>query len=135
MDYNGGSVVAMVGKECVAIACDLRLGNQALGVANDFEKVRVCIRPITVYMSVECRQVDQRDGLGGRMKVSCLLIWKTHQIFPITDRMYLGLPGLATDVYTLCVHLLSSPLPLRHPPSTISSHTLLNLHIHIYHIT
>jgi 20S proteasome alpha/beta subunit len=61
MDYNGGSVVAMVGKECVAIACDLRLGNQALIVASDFEKVCMCIRPITVYMLVECRQVDQRD--------------------------------------------------------------------------
>jgi len=57
---NGGSVVAMVGKNCVAIASDLRLGNQALTVATTFEK-----------------------------------------IFPITDRIYLGLPGLATDVVTL----------------------------------
>jgi hypothetical protein len=40
MELNGGSVVAMVGKECVAIACDLRLGNQALTVACNFEKVR-----------------------------------------------------------------------------------------------
>jgi hypothetical protein len=40
MDYNGGSVVAMVGKDCVAIASDLRLGNQALGVASNFQKVR-----------------------------------------------------------------------------------------------
>lgn len=40
MEYNGGSVVAMVGKNCVAIACDLRLGNQALTVATNFEKVR-----------------------------------------------------------------------------------------------
>jgi len=30
----------MVGKGCVAIACDLRLGNQALTVACNFEKVR-----------------------------------------------------------------------------------------------
>lgn len=29
----------MVGKGCVAIACDLRLGNQALTVACNFEKV------------------------------------------------------------------------------------------------
>ncbi|ODQ77667.1 hypothetical protein BABINDRAFT_163381 [Babjeviella inositovora NRRL Y-12698] len=36
---NGGSAVAMVGKDCVAIACDLRLGNQSLGLANNFEKV------------------------------------------------------------------------------------------------
>lgn len=30
----------MVGKDCVAIASDLRLGNQALLVASNFEKVR-----------------------------------------------------------------------------------------------
>jgi hypothetical protein len=40
MDYNGGSVVAMVGKDCVAIASDLRLGNQALGISSNFQKVR-----------------------------------------------------------------------------------------------
>jgi hypothetical protein len=39
MDYNGGSVIAMVGKDCVAIASDLRLGNQALGVSSNFQKV------------------------------------------------------------------------------------------------
>ena len=39
MEYNGGSVIAMVGKNCVAIASDLRLGNQALTVATNFEKV------------------------------------------------------------------------------------------------
>ncbi|KIY63673.1 20S proteasome subunit beta 3 [Cylindrobasidium torrendii FP15055 ss-10] len=60
MEYNGGSVIAMVGKECVAIACDLRLGNQALGISSKFEK-----------------------------------------IFPVTDKLYVGLPGLATDVTTL----------------------------------
>ncbi|KAF9652488.1 N-terminal nucleophile aminohydrolase [Thelephora ganbajun] len=60
MEYNGGSVVAMVGKGCVAIASDLRLGNQALGISSNFQK-----------------------------------------IFPITDHIYLGLPGLATDVTTL----------------------------------
>jgi len=60
MEYNGGSVIAMVGKDCVAIASDLRLGNQALGISSNFEK-----------------------------------------IFPMTDRVYLGLPGLATDVTTL----------------------------------
>lgn len=39
MDQNGGSVIAMVGKDCVAIASDLRLGNQALGIASDFQRV------------------------------------------------------------------------------------------------
>lgn len=41
MELNGGSVVAMVGKDCVAIASDLRLGNQALGISSNFQKVRV----------------------------------------------------------------------------------------------
>ena len=39
MEYNGGSVIAMVGKDCVAIASDLRLGNQALGISSNFQKV------------------------------------------------------------------------------------------------
>jgi len=60
MEYNGGSVIAMKGKNCVAIACDLRLGNQALTIATNFEKM-----------------------------------------FPVTNRIFVGLPGLATDVATL----------------------------------
>jgi hypothetical protein len=39
MEMNGGSVVAMVGKDCVAIASDLRLGSGAVGLASNFEKV------------------------------------------------------------------------------------------------
>lgn len=39
MQYNGGSVIAMVGKDCVAIAGDLRLGNQAMGISSNFDKV------------------------------------------------------------------------------------------------
>ncbi|EKM53269.1 uncharacterized protein PHACADRAFT_259498 [Phanerochaete carnosa HHB-10118-sp] len=60
MQHNGGSVIAMVGKDCVAIASDLRLGVQSLSITSDFEK-----------------------------------------IFPVTDRLFVGLPGLATDVTTL----------------------------------
>ncbi len=48
MEYNGGSVIAMVGKDCVAIACDLRLGNQALGISSKFEKVR-CSHPPSLH--------------------------------------------------------------------------------------
>lgn len=36
---NGGIVVAMAGKDCVAIASDLRLGSQSLAVSNKFEKI------------------------------------------------------------------------------------------------
>jgi len=37
--YNGGSVVAMKGKNCVAVATDLRFGVQAQTITTDFERV------------------------------------------------------------------------------------------------
>ena len=60
MEYNGSAVVAMVGKDCVAIAADRRLGVQAQTVSMDFQK-----------------------------------------IFRMNDTLYVGLPGLATDVQTV----------------------------------
>lgn len=60
MEYNGGAVVAMVGKNCVAIGTDKRLGAQALTVSNQFPKA-----------------------------------------FPVTEKVYIGLAGLATDVQTM----------------------------------
>lgn len=77
MQYNGGSVVAMVGKDCVAIASDLRLGTQALGLSSNFQRVRVWYSlPIHLPLTL-------------------------IQVFPVTDRLYVGLPGLGTDVTTL----------------------------------
>lgn len=78
MQYNGGSVVAMVGKNCVAIASDLRLGNQALTIATNFEKVHTLV--------LLCLSAD---------------LVTSFQVFPVTDRIYLGMAGLATDVLTL----------------------------------
>ena len=60
-EYNGAALVAMSGKNCVAIASDLRLGVRGQTVAMNFQKV-----------------------------------------FPMGDKLYLGLAGLATDVQTLC---------------------------------
>ena len=39
MSYNGGAAIAMKGKDCVAIASDLRFGIQGQTVGMDFEKV------------------------------------------------------------------------------------------------
>lgn len=39
LEYNGAAIVAMVGKDCVGIASDSRLGIQAMTVACDFQKV------------------------------------------------------------------------------------------------
>ena len=56
MEANGGSVVAMIGKDCVAIASDLRLGNQAIGVAHNFDKVSFWVLDIP-------KNVDQAEKL------------------------------------------------------------------------
>lgn len=60
MQYNGGAIIAMAGKDCVGICSDLRLGAQAQTVAMNFEKV-----------------------------------------FSITDKLYVGLAGLASDVLSV----------------------------------
>ena len=60
MEYNGAAIVAMVGKGCVAIAADRRLGVQAQTVSTTFQKV-----------------------------------------FQLNDTLFVGLPGLATDVDTV----------------------------------
>lgn len=51
MELNGGSTVAMRGKDCVAIACDLRLGNQALTIATNFEKVRALAESVHSFFA------------------------------------------------------------------------------------
>ena len=39
LEYNGGAMIAMVGKDCVGIASDTRLGVQQQTVACDFQKL------------------------------------------------------------------------------------------------
>ena len=75
----------MLGDKCVAIACDLRLGSQALTINCDFEKVR---QGWCSYLFV------QADAIVG-----------SYQVFEITPRTYAGFPGLATDTLTVSVNL------------------------------
>jgi 20S proteasome subunit beta 3 len=60
LQYNGGAVIAMGGKNCVGICSDSRLGIQAQTVATNFQK-----------------------------------------IFPINNKLFVGLTGLATDVMSI----------------------------------
>ncbi|GIY46318.1 proteasome subunit beta type-3 [Caerostris extrusa] len=64
LEYNGGIIIAMKGKECVAIAADRRLGVRAQTVAMDFQK-----------------------------------------IYEMGPRLYIGLPGLATDTASVAQKL------------------------------
>jgi len=76
----------MVGKGCVAIACDLRLGNQALTVACNFEKVR----PHSLLLARRPPHLPLTPASLSR-----------SQVFAATDRTYFGLPGLASDTITV----------------------------------
>ena len=51
MEYNGGAVVAMKGKRCVAIASDKRFGQQAMTVSMNFPKVFPVSSKIRVGLS------------------------------------------------------------------------------------
>ena len=39
MQYNGSGIIAMTGKNCVAIASDMRFGIQQQTLADNFHKV------------------------------------------------------------------------------------------------
>ena len=62
MDHNGGSVIAMVGKDCVAIASDLRLGAGAMTIAMNFEKVSPCLSLLLDFLrrrvDISCHRQD-----------------------------------------------------------------------------
>ncbi|KAL4840741.1 hypothetical protein H8958_008533 [Nasalis larvatus] len=64
MSYNGGAIMAMKQKNCVAIVEDRHFGIQAQMVTTDFQ-----------------------------------------EIFPMGDRLYIGLAGLVTDVQTVAQYL------------------------------
>lgn len=49
MDYNGGALIGMKGKDCVAIATDKRFGIQAQTVSLDFTVCLFILIPIYAY--------------------------------------------------------------------------------------
>ena len=76
LSYNGGAVLAMTGDHCVAICSDLRFGRELQTIATDFTKVII--------------------PLLSKSVVTCLL-----QVFEMNPHLWVGLPGLATDIQTV----------------------------------
>ena len=90
--------MAMI-ENCVAIVSDLHLGNQTLTIATNFEK---CVNPPVVVD----RRGSTATGYGSRWRPAPLPLPSScgnahHQIFPVTERVFLGMAGLATDIQTL----------------------------------
>jgi 20S proteasome subunit beta 3 len=79
---DGGACVAMVGKDCVAIACDLRLGLQALTVSNNFPKI---FNYGDVYLGLTGLATDvQTVSELFRYKVNMYRLREERQISPQT---------------------------------------------------
>jgi hypothetical protein len=100
----------------------------SLGVARDFENVRwlcvhclcVCVRVLDEWLLPQWSAARELMKMRGNGVGNTMLTVNRSQIFLITDVVHRGLPGLATDVCTLHVHLLSSP-----PCTILSSYPLL----------
>jgi len=56
MNYNGSAMIAMAGKDCVAIAADRRLGQNLTTIATDFTKL-FCMQP-KVYVGLSGLATD-----------------------------------------------------------------------------
>jgi 20S proteasome subunit beta 3 len=56
MDHNGSAIIAMAGKDCVAIAADRRLGQRLTTIATDFTKI-FCMQP-KVYVGLSGLATD-----------------------------------------------------------------------------
>ena len=76
LSYNGGAVLAMSGDNCVAIASDLRFGRELQTISTDFTKVNSIIFYILLNIFF-------------------------LQVFEMNPHLWVGLPGLATDILTV----------------------------------
>lgn len=56
MEYNGSGIVAMTGKNCVAIASDMRFGIQQTTLAEDFHRVFYIYIYISISIFIHIKQ-------------------------------------------------------------------------------
>lgn len=90
-EINGGSAVAMIGKDCIAIASDLRLGLQSVSISGDFEKV---FRYGSVFVAL--------TGLATDVQTVSTEFRKKHNLYELTEECEME-PETAS-------HLMSSML-------------------------
>ncbi|KAI8843512.1 nucleophile aminohydrolase [Chytriomyces cf. hyalinus JEL632] len=83
MEYNGGAIIAMKGKGCVAIAADRRFGIQALTLGTDFQKLFSATDKI--YFGLAGLATDvQTLSEKFRMKVDMYHLREEREISPKT---------------------------------------------------
>lgn len=81
-EINGGSAVAMIGKDCVAIASDLRLGLQSVSISGNFEKI---FRYGSVFVALTGLATDvQTVSTELRQKHALYELSEEHELEPNT---------------------------------------------------
>ncbi|KAJ3320591.1 Proteasome subunit beta type-3 [Blyttiomyces sp. JEL0837] len=83
MSYNGGAIIGMKGKGCVAIAADRRFGVQALTLSTDFNKVFQATDKIyygLAGLATDVQTLSERF----RMKVDMYTLREEREISPKT---------------------------------------------------
>jgi len=89
--------VAMKGKECVVIACDMRYGIRNQTVAMNFPKVfRMNSR-----VSLKERKERKEKEKESKEKERKVVVRNKSQIYPFLLKCYVGLTGLITDIQTV----------------------------------
>lgn len=85
MAYNGGCVVAMKGKDCVAIATDHRFGLQ-----------------VSFCLFIKFYKINLHNYSFQAQTIAT----NFEKVFPVNKYMYLGLAGLQTDIITVYKRLM-----------------------------
>lgn len=81
MEYNGGAIVAMTGKNCFAIASDSRLGIQGQTVSTKFQKVFKMHDRLFIGMS----------GLASDVQTLCVAHMRDSPLWGLTStKLYAG---------------------------------------------
>lgn len=126
LEYNGGCVVAMAGKDCVAIASDRRLGVQLVRACSFLRKrYRVFNTAFVDLQSLSVRSLTSFSRMSLKERITCLcqssfisdlksssefddclfcqttVAMDANRIFQMNDKLFLGLTGLMTDITTL----------------------------------
>ena len=99
MEYNGAAIIAMTGKNCVAIArCVYCLPRRVDARARARGRATWRSAVLHVYSPPPASNSDTRLGVQGQTVST-----NFQKVFKMHDHLMLGLAGLASDVQTLCV--------------------------------
>ena len=104
MNINGSAIIAMTGKNCVAICSDLRFGEPSARRSGSAPRLaaraRRCVpSPLCLMPWGSPPRLASRPSPPGVNQQT--LGTDMKKIFRIHDRLYLGLTGLGTDIQTL----------------------------------